>query len=396
MSKKRGNGEGTISKRKDGTWCAAITVGNDPETGKQKRRFFYGKTRAEVAEKLLKVQNDFRTGIYVEPNKITFGMWLDTWLEEYKRPQIRPSSYELYKSIINLHIKPTLDNVALQDIRPEHLQTLYNAKYDNGLKDIERGLSASSVKRMHTMIKNCLQQAIKNNLIPRNSAEATILPKIKKSQIQVFTLENQQKFLKALAGERMKAAFIIALATGIREGELLGLYWNDIDLEQGILSIQRSIRRVQTSGAADKKTALIFQEPKTESGKRFIPLPDAALTGLKEHKKQQVIEKLAAGEIYENECNLVFCTELGKPIDPRNFRKLFKRILNKANIPDIQFHALRHTFATRLLELNENPKVVQEILGHADISTTMNVYSHVLPDVKKAAAQKLNFLFESQ
>ncbi|WP_232841428.1 tyrosine-type recombinase/integrase [Caldicellulosiruptor acetigenus] len=268
------------------------------------------------------------------------------------------------------------------------LQALYNSKYENRL-------SLSTIKHIHVILHSALDQALKNGLVVRNVSEATTLPKVKtKNEIRVLTLQEQQRFIAALEGERLRPAFLLALASGVRLGELLALKWDCVNLKEGTITIKSSLRRIKTYDKnLPTKTMLAFQEPKTAAGIRTIPVPPVILEELKEHRKRQLEERLQAGSLYEDN-NLVFATELGTPIEPRNFLRVFYRIIEKANL-DINFHALRHTYATRLLEANEHPKVVQELLGHNDISTTLNIYSHVIPEIKKAAAMKLNNLFEN-
>ena len=386
-TKKRGNNEGSIYKRKDGLWCGQITIGRD-ENGRQKRQYFYGKTRQEVADKIAKALNDLANGIYVDPARMLVKDWLNTWLWEYKKQTLRPSTFQDYESLINNHIVPSIGHYKLKDLRPEHLQALYNSKH-------ESGLSLSTIKHIHVILHSALDQALKNGLVVRNVSEATTLPKAKtKKEIRVLTLEEQKRFVAALEGERLKPAFLLALASGVRLGELLVLKWDCVNLKEGTITIKRSLRRIKTyDKSLPTKTMLAFQEPKTAAGIRTIPVPPVILEELKEHRKRQLEEKLKAGSLYEDN-NLVFATELGTPIEPRNFLRVFYRIIEKANL-DINFHALRHTYATRLLEANEHPKVVQELLGHNDISTTLNIYSHVMPEIKKAAAMKLNNLFEN-
>lgn len=395
MPKKRGNNEGCISKRKDGKWCAVVTVGFDEE-GKQKRKFFYGKTRQEVADKMNDVIHNINRGTYIEPSKTKLSDWLNTWLNEYKKSNIRPSTYDSYEYLIRLHIAPTIGHIVLKDLKPEHLQRLYNDKGSSGKADGTGGLSAKTINRIHVVLHASLDQAVKNGLVIRNVSEATTLPKQKKKEIRILSVDEQINFLAAITGERLKGAFILALGSGIREGELLALRWKNVNLKAGIIRITESLKRVRNYDAdSEVKTKLIFQEPKTEAGKRTIPLPDNVLTELKEHRKRQYEEKLRAGALYEDN-DLVFCTEIGKVLEPRNFLRTFYCLVKKAEIPHINFHALRHTYATRLLEANEHPKVVQEILGHSDITMTLNTYSHVMPEIKMAAAQKLNHLFENK
>ncbi|GEA15567.1 site-specific integrase [Moorella sp. E308F] len=392
MARKRGNNEGTISKRKDGRWCAAITVGRTEE-GKQKRIFFYGKTRQEVADKLAKALNDIKQGTFVEPDKLTVGEWLDTWLNEYVKPHVRPTTWGGYEYIVRQHLKPALGKIRLKDLRPDHLQKLYNEKLAGGRVDGQGQLSNRTVRLMHVVIHAALKQAMKNQLVIRNVADATKPPSLKKKEIRVLSPEEQARFISILKDDRLGAAFLLDLATGLRRGELLGLRWRDVNLEEGTITINQSLVEVRTGNAEGKKTMLMFQEPKTKQSKRTIPIPKSILTELKAHKIRQDHEKSQAGPKYQDN-DLVFATAEGKPINPRNFNRSFYRLVKKAGLPPINPHALRHTFATRLLEADEHPKVVQDLLGHSQISLTLDTYSHASMDLKRRAAEKLDKILE--
>ena len=231
-------------------------------------------------------------------------------------------------------------------------------------------------------------------LLDKNVAEATVLPRMVKKDIRVLTLIEQSKFLSTVAGDRLSAAFILDLSTGLRQGELLALKWGDINFEENYIRVRRTIIRTNIFNKDKESTSqLIFQDPKTKAGKRFVPYPDNISNVLSEHKHRQISEKIKAGSLYEDN-DFVFCTELGKPIEPRNFTRKFYKLAKKAGLQDINLHALRHTYATRLLEMNEHPKVVQELLGHSSITVTLDIYSHVMPEIKKSAANKLNKLFK--
>jgi len=377
MAGKRGNGEGCISKRKDGTWCAVITVGRKPD-GKLKQKFFYGKTRQEVAEKLNKALNELRQGTFVEATAVTVESWLKTWLEEYKRPKLRLTTFESYRIMAECHIVPAIGHIKLKDLRPEHLQHLYNEK-------LKAGLSPRTVRYIHLVVHSALKQALKNQLVYRNVAEATELPADKKKEARALTLEEMDRFLNALEGDRLKAAFVTLLGTGLRRGELLALKWDNVNLKEGIIAVKENLVWIAKKG-------FVFQPPKTEKSKRVVPLPDDVLAELKRHKVRQAEEKLKIGAAYQDN-GLVFCTEIGTPIIPRNFERKYKALLKKAGLTGVKLHSLRHTYATRLLELGENLKVVQELLGHSRISVTADIYSHVSPELKRGAAAKLNGLF---
>lgn len=378
---KRSNGEGTIYQRKNGTWAGLLTIGRD-ENGKLKRLSFSGRTRKEVVEKLTKARAELQQGTFVEPNKVTVGEWLDTWLKEYKKPDLRPEVFQTYQMIIRVHLKPALGGVLLQALRPEMVQRLYNEKTASGL-------APATVRKIHQVLHGALKQAVKNQLVVRNVSEATTLPKLQQTrEVRALTLEEQQEFLKALEGHRLATAFKVLLGTGLRRGELLALTWKDIDLANATLTVRQSLVRV--------KGQLLFQEPKTKTSKRTIPLPDDLVSELKAHKAQQAQEKLLAGPAYEDN-GLVFANELGRPLDPRSFDRWFYQIREKAGLPkDVNLHALRHTYATRLLERGVSLKVIQQLLGHSKFDVTADIYSHVAPELEREAVAVLNGLFRHE
>lgn len=365
-----------------------MTVGRDPSTGKLKRVFFYGKTRQEVAEKLAKALNDIRQGTFADPGKLTVGEWLDIWLWDYKRNSIRPTTWDSYEIMVRCHLKPNIGHIKLKDLRPEHLQHLYN-QYNEKVK--EGKISSTTVRYIHAVIHGALEQALKNNLVVRNVSEATTLPQERKKEIHTLTMEQITQLFSAIENDRLFPAIMLELTTGLRRGELLGLRWQDVDLNTGVLTVRRNLVRIKNheSKEGEKKTKLVFQEPKTEASRRTIPIAQQALEELKRHKARQEQEKLLAGPLYQDN-DLVFCTEKGLPIDPRNFTRHFDILLKRAGIPHIRFHDTRHTFATLMLELGEHPKVVQQMLGHSKIAVTLDTYTHVPLDLEKRAAEKLN------
>lgn len=383
-AKRRGNHEGSIVRRGDGRWMAMMTIGRDPATGKLQRVALYGKTRQAVADKLSQALSDRSRGTFVAPHKLTVGEWLDTWLRDYKEPKLRPISYDSYAMLIRLHIKPALGHVPLKDLRPDQVQRLYNAKRD-------AGLSPRTIRYIHTVLHGALKQAMKTQLVGRNVTEATELPSGKTRTMRPLTLEQVQQFLAAVRDDRLFAAVFLALGTGLRRGELLGLRWQDLDLDAGVLHVRQTLVRVgnHEGGTGDRKTRLIFQAPKTEQSRRVIPIPGQIIETLRRHKARQAEERLLLGEAYEDQ-GLVFCQANGRPIDPRNFTRSFERLLKQAGVPRIRFHDGRHTFATLMLELGEAPKTVQTMLGHTKISTTLDIYSHVSLDLERKAAARLN------
>lgn len=384
--KVRGQNEGSIRQRKDGSWEARYTIGRDSD-GKQIQKSIYGKTRPQVAKKLTKALNDINLGIYVEPSKITVSSWLDTWLEEYKKPSIKPKTYESYEVLVRKHIKPNLGNILLRDLRPEQVQKLYNDK--------AKEYSPRQAELIHVVLHSALDQAIENDLIIKNATNATKRPKRVKKEPRVLTPEEQEILIKAMKGDRLEAAFIVALFTGLRRGEILGLKWQDISLKDKTLRVARTLCRIKDFEAkeTEAKTKLEFGPVKTAKGNRGIPLLDGVVAILKAHKKRQAAEKLRLGEGYKDN-DLVFCNEFGKPLDPRRLKESLDTIVEKAGLKKVNIHALRHTFATRGLENGIELRVMQELLGHATIAMTAD-YSHVLQEKKRQSINKLKNVLEA-
>jgi integrase len=381
MAKKRGNNEGTITRRKDGRWEAQVFLGRDAVTGKPKRVCFYGKTRQEVSNKRDKALHDIHQGTFVEPHKLLLGKWLDTWLQQYKRPKIRAITYDTYAMILQRHLKPALGHLALRDIRPEHLQRYYN----------EKGLNARTIRLHHKILSQALTQAEKNQLVVRNVCRLVELPRQTRREMSTLTVEQvTRQLLPALQNDRLYAAYLTLFMVGLRRGELLGLRWQDIDLNAGELHVRQTIGRVYTYDANSKrKTKLIFSEPKTEKSRRTIPVPDACLTALRHHKARQAEEKLMLGQGYQDH-GLVFSQADGTPIEPRSLNLYFTQALKRTGLPPKRLHDCRHAFSTWLLEQGIHPKVVSNMLGHSSISVTLDIYSHVSLELEKQAAAKLN------
>jgi integrase len=390
MAKRRGNGEGSITKRKDGRWQGYVTVGYDPETEKPKKKYFYGKTRKEVQEQVNEALGKVRTGTYREPSKLTMAEWLTTWLNDYMKPSLRPTTWENYEIQVMRHILPALGHLRLSQLQTSNLQKLYNDKLSNGgrLDGKEGGLSPRSVRYIHTLIHAALEQAKKEGMITINVADAVKLPHDPKKEIQCLDTEGVKKLLTAARETKHFPAYFLALNTGLRRGELLGLRWRDVDLKEGTVTV--------TQGLIRTKGGLKFQEPKTKLSNRTIGISPQVVSVLKDHKKRQNEERLSAGEAYNKEHDLVFCNELGEPICPRGFTRHFERLLKRAGLEGkVTFHGLRHTFATLSLQEGAAARTVQEALGHHKAAFTLDVYSSVTDKMKKEATDKIGNLLAS-
>ncbi len=387
MATKKSNGEGSINRYKNG-WRASLTIGREND-GKLVRKQFYGKTKSEVIRKLdeYKAKNMFN--LLPTDELITLADWTEKWLNIYKINEIKPSSFEKYYGLFKNYIRESsIGGIKLKELRGFSLQKFYNDLISNNKKTV------SLVKSLNKMISSSLSHAQKENFIISNPAKAVILPKVvKKAEIEHFTLEEQKFFLKSLEDDRQKALYVVAFGTGIRIGELLALRWSDVDFEKYTIKISKSIRRVQDLKQENgKKTKLIEQTPKTMSSCRTIPIPSYVLKTLETHKIKQEEEKILADTLYEDD-NFVFCTEIGKILDARNVRRAYERALNRANIRYRKFHAIRHTYATRLFESGVPIKTVQSLLGHSNFNTTLDIYTHVTDNEKLKGVEMLDTYF---
>ncbi len=383
MSKRvRGNGEGSVYQRKeDKMWVASITL----EGGK--RKVFYGKTKKEASEKLRTALFERQQGTLVTAPQQTVSQYLEHWLEYIIKPTIRPRSHERYEEIVRLHIVPILGKLKLQEITPQHVQTLQSKK-------LGEGLSRTTVAAIHGMLHKALEDAVRLGLVVRNVCDAVSPPRKQHKEIKPLTPDQARKLLEAAKGHPQEALFVLALATGMRRGELLGLKWQDIDFAQGVLHVRRVLSRTPTKMGRETGDRYVEAETKTERSRRSIVVASFALEALKQHRVRQQEARRLAGDAWQDH-DYVFCTPLGTHLNPgHSVLVQLKILLEKAGLPDIRFHDLRHSAATLLLSMGVHPKVVQEILGHSEISMTMDIYSHVLPTMQKDAMEKLNKAFQ--
>lgn len=374
---KRAHHEGSIYQRKDGRWAASLTLGY--ENGQRKRKSFYGKTQREVREQLTAARHAQQQGLPIATERQTVGRFLDRWLNESAKPTIRPRTYTSYAQLIRLHLAPELGRISLAKLSPQEVQEFLNRK-------LAAGLSPRTVQYLHAVLRRALNQAVKWGLVPRNVATLVDPPRVRREEVRPFTPEQARAFLVAVQGDRLEALYTVALAMGLRQGEALGLRWQDVDLEEGVLSVRTALQRV------DGRLQLV--EPKSATSRRTIALPQVAAATLRAHRASQLQERLLAGERWQ-ESGLVFTTRLGKPLIARNVFRSFQRVLARAGIPHQRFHDLRHTCATLLLAQGIHPRVVMEMLGHSQISLTMNTYSHVVPALQKEAAGRMDEVLKS-
>jgi len=391
--KRRDKGAGSIRQRADGTWEGRFSY-TDNATGKRINKSVYAPTQPEVKRKLKdlirKIEDAQNNDEYVTPSDIKLSDWLDSWMRVYKKNSIRPTTYASYTQSINNHIKPALGNIELQKLRPEHIQNMLNDLSKGKGSIVNKALAPFTVIKAKNIMSGAMEQAMRNRIIPYNPVKATVSPKLEQKEIRVLTEDEQRLFMNALKEHRLEALFLLTLATGMRRGEVMALTWDCVDFENMSISVKGSITRTKDPDTG--VTELRFSEPKTKNGRRHIPILPSMLPVLKAHKERQDIEKAAAGSAW-NPKNLVFCSNVGTPLEPRRINTTMQKITDSAELPHFTFHSLRHTFATRMLEANVSAKVVQDILGHADVTLTLNTYSHVIGTTAHDQMAKIDGLF---
>lgn len=372
MAKRRSNGEGSIYQRKsDGRWVASISV----VAGGIKRKHFIGHTHAEVAAKRAAALADRDKGIPIPTSTQTLAQYFDFWLDSVKA-SVRPRAFESY-DLNARRFKPLIGKAKLSALTPAAIEVAYG-------KLQQRGLSRCTVSQAHSVLHNALEKAIEWGLIGRNPSEYASVPRPERNEMKTLSEEQVRQLFVATRDDEFHALWVVLASTGLRLGEALGLKWDDFDYANNRLSVRRALQR-------QKGVGLTFVEPKTKKSRRTVYFPEGTGAALLEHRRQQLEERLKLGPAWTDD-DLVFC-RVGKPLDPGAMSYWLKKALIAAGLPIIRVHDLRHTAATLHLERGENPKVVQELLGHSTIALTMDTYSHVTPAIHAAAASKMQSLF---
>lgn len=377
-------GTGTIRQRKDGRWEARYTVGRDPGTGKQIQRSVYGSTQKEVAQKLKEITVDIDKGIYTEPSRLTVEGWLDIWLSEYVEPSCKPLTYSTYESRIREHIKPALGKVKLTSLNTAQIQKLCN-----DLSRREKPLAPKSIKNVHGILHKALTQAVELKYIPSNPADYVKLPRIEKKEMMPLTESEIAAFLAGIEnGEPLARLFKVTLFTGMREGEICGLSWDAVNFRDGTITVKQQLQKGKEKGSEHYIAATKNDRARTITVAPFV------MSVLQEQFKEQRKEHLAAGLAWQNEWNLCFTYPNGGYIPPQTALKHFKKIAAKIGRPDARFHDLRHTYAVTSLQEGDDIKTVQQNLGHATASFTLDVYGHVSEKMKQESAARMERFIE--
>jgi integrase len=373
-ARRRGKGEGSIYRRaSDGRWVAALIM----EDGRRVvRRARSRKDAAAKLELLLKARAEGQT-LAAQQSTAAF---LTEWLAVVKSI-VAPGTFERYEQYVRVHAIPALGRIRLGRLTPQHFQRLYQEK-------LAAGLSPTTVSHLHTVLHGAFAEAVRWGLMPRNVVALARPPRKAHVEIVALTVEQARALLAAAASNRFEALFILALKTGMRRGELLALRWDDVDLDKGMLQVRGTLRRT--------REGLTFGTPKTAASRRKVVLSPTSIAALRRHQVRQDEERRTAGDLWQD-FGLVFPNTVGRPMEPRDLLSdVYRPLLKRAGLPPVTFHALRHTAATLLLAEGEHPKVVQELLGHAQVSITLDRYSHMTPRLMSNAAALMDQLLDGE
>ena len=371
--KERGNGSGTVYPRKN-KQGKIIGYRGSYFAPDGKRRYVSAKKKGDAERALRQAMTDADRGLVFEAGTLTVEDYLNHWLTDSVKDTVRDTTFERYEQITRKHIVPEVGRLKLKALSAAHVRGLYKTK-------LESGLSPRTVQYIHVTIHKALKQAVSDGLIPRNATEAVRPPQVRKEEMRPLMPLQAKELLDAAEGDRLEVLYVLAVTTGLRQGELLGLKWEDVDLDGGALRVRRTLTTA--------KGGPMLSAPKTKGSRRSVKLTQRASDALRRHLERQLREIDTAGSHWQ-ENGLMFASEAGEPLDRRYITThLFKPLLKEDGLPEIRFHDLRHTCATLLLSKNVNPKVASEMLGHATIAITLDTYSHVLPDMQDSAVKAM-------
>lgn len=376
MGSRRGHGEGSIHQRKDGRWVATVELGF--VNGKRRRKNVYGKTRKEVTTKLREIQQELDKGLTVFTDGRRLDDFLTTWLDEVVAPSVRPRTLESYRTVVQLHLIPSLGHHRLVRLKPQHVQALLAEK-------TAAGLSPRTVRYIWQILRRALNVAVRWGVITHNVTTQVTPPRHEPKEVQPFSVDEIRRILQEAKGPmRNGAAIILAVTTGMRRGEILGLQWSDIDTDEdgGVrLVVNRSLQRIDGQ--------LVTGEPKSSASRRTIVLVPEAAHAVRRHRAAQLQERLLAGNQWRDQ-DFVFTTATGEPVDPRNFLRSWKQLLSRIGLEDTSLHTARHTVASLMLSAGVPIKTAQVTLGHSSIQTTADTYGHLMPDDADRAAEVID------
>lgn len=371
--RRRLNGEGSLYRRRDGRWGATLTASDG------RRKTVYGRTRAEAGRRLTELIKRQHAGLLIVEADTRTSDYLQRWLADTAQPSVRPSTYASYQ----LHVRrllPLIGAIKLGKLGPAQVQAAYAELH-------RQGLSPQTIQHTHTVLHRALKQAVIWGLIARNPTDGATRPRIERREMKILTELQVRQFLAATRSDEMHTLWTLLVTTGIRLGEALGLKWEDVDLEAGRIVIRRALQQQTGRG-------LVFVEPKSHRSRRTVVLAPGTAAELSEHRRDQLEYLLMLGPHWQGQ-DLVFCNDVGRPLQSGQVSWRFHKALDDAGLPRLRLHDLRHTAASLLLAKGVHPKIVQEMLGHATITLTLDTYSHLTPGLQAEAAARMQELFGS-
>jgi integrase len=365
---------GQIRKRGK-SWAVIVYLGRDPQTGQKRRKWYTHATKREAEAHLTQVLVQVQAGAGLPPSKLLLGDYLDRWLQDYARGKLAATTLRSYEETVRVHLAPALGHVPLARLSAPTIQAYLNQK-------LQHDLSVTTVRYHAAVLHGALRRAVRWGLLVRNPLEFVDLPRPRRKEMRVWDEEQIRLFLgEAKKSSAHYALYLMAVTTGMRQGELLGLRWRDIDFVLGAATVQQTFYRL---GGEQ-----LFRTPKTPASRRTVEFSPTVVDELRKVRASQASVRCGLGSAYE-EYDLVFCQRNGKPLHAHNvIQRDFRRVIARAGVPRVRFHDLRHCHATHLLRQGENPKVVQERLGHSTPAFTLSVYGHVLPGMQRDAARRL-------
>lgn len=369
---RRGPNEGSIHERWDGRWAGSVHIGY--EDGCRVRKHVMGRSRKEVADKMAALMRAHAEKRPIPSQREKLGPFLRRWLDEVARPTLRASTYDSYDDILRLHLIPGLGHIALAKLAPAEVQAFLNRKLDGGL-------SPRRVQYIHAVLRRALGTAERWGMVSRNVAKLVDPPRVPKHEIRPLTPEQARRLIDAVGDDRYRALYVTALGTGLRQGELLGLRWEDVDLDAGRLRVRHTLANVGGT--------LTLLEPKTERSRRSVMLPDSVVSALRAQRTRQRMERLVAGSRWVDSGH-VFATTVGTPLHAATVTRAFQAALERTGLPRSRFHDLRHAAATFLLAQGMTLEDVKQPLGHSSITLTSNTYGHVLEQRQRQVAQAMD------
>ena len=373
---------GHLRKRGKSSWQLKFDDGRDPKTGKRRTRFRTVRGSRKDAEAVLRtLLYELDRGVFVDPGKLTVAEFLRSWVDDYAKTNVSRKTFERYNEIVEKHLIPAFGGLKLSALRPVHIQREWGKAQQSGRRDGKGGLSAQTIQHHHRVLSLALTYAVRLQLLSTNPAKGVVPPRVERREIAVFSDSELAALLKAIQGTRLYMPVLLASTTGLRRGEVFGLRWQDVDLENATLSVVQALEQT--------KSGLRFKAPKTSRSRRKISLPELTVEALRVHKGQQAGERLALGQGKDPD-DLVFTDLDGTRVNMERVSRKFSEKVRRLGLPRVTFHGLRHTHLTQLLRTGVHPKIASERAGHSSVSMTLDTYSHVIPGMQEDAAKKVD------